>query len=186
MIDFFLQRRSVTPALMKQGDIKKKDLNLILKAGLRIPDHGALKPWKLVVISGEKRKYFDKEVILKQYKKNNPDASVARLKLESNRIQRAHTVIAVLSTPKDHPKILEWEQVLSAGALCTTLLYSAQSLGYAASWITEWYSYDEQILIELGGSLPRDKIAGFIYIGDRIREPKDRLRPAEAEHISYL
>ena len=52
---------------------------------------------------------------------------------------------------------------LSSAAVCQNLLISAQSLGYAAQWLTEWYTYDEVILKELGVS-QRDKISGFIYI----------------------
>jgi hypothetical protein len=31
---------------------------------------------------------------------------------------------------------------LSSGAVCMNLLSSAQSMGYAAQWLTEWYAYN--------------------------------------------
>ena len=49
--------------------------------------------------------------------------------IEKGRLQRADVVIAVLSSPVEHPSINEWEMHLSAGAVCTTLLYAAQSFG---------------------------------------------------------
>ncbi len=185
-IDFLLQRRSVTPKIMLEGNINKEDLQLILKAGLRIPDHGSLKPWKIIVISNDRRKFFDEEILLKEYKKNNPDASEDKLKIESSRMQRANTVIVVLFTPRFHPKIPEWEQVLSTGAVCTTILYAAQSLNYAAAWITEWYSYNIEVIEKLGGDPSKDKVAGFIYLGERLREPIERRRPDPEEYINYF
>ena len=69
--------------------------------------------------------------------------------------------------PVSHPKIQLWDMELSAGAVCTTLLIASQSLGYAAQWLTEWYAYNKAMVIELGGNPDTDKIAGFIYIGNK-------------------
>ena len=95
-------------------------------------------------------------------------------------------VIAVLSSPVEHPSINEWEMHLSAGAVCTTLLYAAQSFGYAAQWLTEWYAYNDRMLDALGGRAGLDRIAGFIYIGEKIKTPMERTRPDPAVIISRL
>ena len=52
-IDFLLKRRSITAKKMRSSTIKKEDLENILKSGIRVPDHGALSPWKLIVFKGE-------------------------------------------------------------------------------------------------------------------------------------
>ena len=116
----------------------------------------------------------------------NPKASSDMLEIESKRLQRASVVVAVLSTPFDHPSIPEWEMRLSAGAVCMNLLSCAQSLGYAAQWLTEWYAYNRNVLKYLGGEKETDKIAGFIYIGHKAEEPNERRRPDPANVIEYL
>ena len=50
--------------------------------------------------------------------------------------------------------------------------------------IRDRYTYDEVILKELGVS-QRDKISGFIYIGKKNEEPKDRIRPEKEKIVSY-
>ncbi|MBH89272.1 MAG: nitroreductase [Magnetovibrio sp.] len=185
-IDFLKSRRSVTAKKMAQGKVAKKHLKLILEAGLRVPDHGALKPWRLVVITGAKRKEIDEKVIFSEYKNINPNASAELQEIERTRLQRADVVIAVISTPVEHKKITRWEMQLSAGAVCTTLLYAAQSLDYAAQWLTEWYSYNDQMLITLGGVPGKDQIAGFIYIGERVTIPFERTRPELETTVSYF
>ena len=147
-------------------------LNNLVKAGIRVPDHGALNPWKIKIIKGDKLKITDEQVILPEFKKENPKASSDMLEIESKRLQRASVVVTVLSTPFDHPSIPEWEMRLSAGAVCMNLLSCAQSLGYAAQWLTEWYSYYNKMLEYLGGRLDKDQISGFIYIGHKAEEPK--------------
>ena len=66
------------------------------------------------------------------------------------------------------------------------LLSSAQSKGYAAQWLTEWYSYNEEMLKALGGRVGVDKISGFIYIGHKREEPLERKRPDPKNIINYL
>jgi len=75
---------------------------------------------------------------------------------------------------------------LSAGAVCTNLLYAAQGLGYAAQWLTEWYAYNKKLIKALGGNPNKDKVAGFIYIGKKITQPKERTRPNINEVVDYV
>ena len=186
VISFLTSRRSVTAKNMAPGQVSDADLDAILTAGLRVPDHGALKPWKLVVLQGDIRKTLDEEVILAEFMRANPDAEDKFIAIETARLQRAHTVIAVLSSPVEHPKIVEWEMALSAGAVCTTLLYAAQSMGYAAQWLTEWYAYNDAMLTRLGGVVGHDRIAGFIYIGEKVKDPMERTRPDLDEVVTFL
>ena len=186
VISFLTSRRSVTAKNMAPGQVSHADLDAILTAGLRVPDHGALKPWRLVVLQGDIRKTLDEEVILAEFMRANPDAEDKFIAIETARLQRAHTVIAVLSSPVEHPKIVEWEMALSAGAVCTTLLYAAQSMGYAAQWLTEWYAYNDAMLTRLGGVVGHDRIAGFIYIGEKVKDPMERTRPDLDDVVRFL
>ena len=73
-------------------------------------------------------------------------------------------------------EIPEWEQLLSAGAVCTTQLYAATAMGYGANWITDWYAYDPEARAALGLS-PDERIAGFVFMGTATEAPQERARP---------
>ena len=186
VIDFLQTRRSVTAKTMAPGTVDPAHLDHILTAGIRVPDHGALKPWRLVVIAGAARRKLDETVILPEFQTANPDAKPEVTAIEQGRMQRADVVIAVLSSPVEHPSINEWEMHLSAGAVCTTLLYAAQSFGYAAQWLTEWYAYNDAMLTRLGGVVGHDRIAGFIYIGQKVKDPMERTRPDRDDVVKFL
>ena len=186
MSDFYIKRRSVLARKMSSQKIPDEDLKKILAAGIRVPDHGALNPWKLKVIKGDSLKKIDNEIILKEFILENPNAEETIIERESKRLQRASVVIAVLSTPVEHFKIPEWEMRLSSGAVCMNLLSCAQSLGYAAQWLTEWYAYNKKMIEYLGGRPEIDKISGFIYLGHKLEEPTERRRPDPEKVISYL
>ena len=171
---------------MSQKPINKNDVESILAAGIRVPDHGALNPWKLIVIQGHSLIKIDNEILLPEFKKTNSNQDEEIIEAQTKRFQRAGLVIAVLSTPVVHSFIPKWEMHLSSGAVCMNLLSCAQSMGYAAQWLTEWYAYNEKMLIHLGGRIEKDKIAGFIYIGHKKEEPLERKRPDPNHVIKYI
>ena len=186
IIDFLQIRRSVTAKSMTNENFNDEDLNIILNCGIRVPDHGALNPWKITVIKNDAKLRIGNDVLAKEFKINHPEASEDEIDYERKRFCRASVVIAVLFKPVSHPKIPLWEMQLSAGAVCTTLLIASQSLGYAAQWLTEWYAYNRNMIMELGGNPDTDKIAGFIYIGNKDKSPIERRRPKKENVIKYL
>ncbi len=186
LINFLKTRRSTTAKTMIAGHVKESDLNNILACGIRVPDHGALNPWSLTVIKDNARSRIGKEVLVPEFILNNPEATEEEINFEKNRFLRASVVIAVLFRPVSHPKIPSWEMELSTGAVCSNILVAAQSLGYAAQWLTEWYSYNDRMIKEVGGNPKIEKLAGFIYIGDKEKEPVERRRPKIENVINIL
>ena len=186
IIKFLQTRRSITAKNMISNQVNEDDLDDILSCGIRVPDHGALNPWELIVIEGDAKLRIGNDILADEYQLNNPDASEDEINYERNRLCRASVVIAVLFKPVSHPKIPFWEMQLSSGAVCSNLLVAAQSLGYAAQWLTEWYAYNNSMIKELGGNPDTDKIAGFIYIGDKDKTPVERRRPSKEKVIRYI
>ena len=186
IIKFLQTRRSITAKNMISNQVNEDDLDDILSCGIRVPDHGALNPWELIVIKGDAKLRIGNDILAKEYHLNNPEASVDDINFERSRLCRASVVIAVLFKPVSHSKIPFWEMQLSSGAVCSNLLIAAQSLGYAAQWLTEWYAYNNSMIKELGGNPATDKIAGFIYIGDKEKTPIERRRPIKEKVIRYI
>ena len=186
LINFLKTRRSTTVKTMIEGHVKESDLNDILACAIRVPDHGALNPWHLSVIKDDARFRIGKDILVPEYILNHPEATEEEIDFVKNRFSRASTVIAVLFKPVSHPKIPSWEMELSTGAVCSNILVAAQSLGYAAQWLTEWYSYNDRMIKVVGGKPETDKLAGFIYIGDKEKEPVEIRRPKTENVINYL
>ncbi|MFZ5929997.1 MAG: nitroreductase family protein [Pseudomonadota bacterium] len=182
LIEEILTRRSVSARLLTEPGPDDAALEKILQGASRVPDHGKIHPWRFIVIRGEARKTLG-QVLRAAYTDQEADASEAKLDLEAQRFTRAPLVIAVVSSIIVAHKIPEWEQTLSAGAVCLNLLYSAQAMGFGANWITEWCAYHPKVRAALGVA-SHEKIAGFVYIGTASEKPQDRPRPALSEVVS--
>ena len=177
-LSFLRARRSVTAANMPAGGPDQDTLHAILSAGIRVPDHGKLAPWRIVVFEGEACAAFGRDVLRPAFAANQrTDAPETTLALEAARFERAGVVLAVLSTPTVPHKIPLWEQQLSAGAVCQTLLIAAQAEGFAAQWLSEWTAFDPDVRAALNCSGENDQIAGYIYIGGKASNDSDRPRP---------
>ena len=178
------QRRSVAAHRLGEPGPGAQEIETLLQVGSRVPDHGRLVPWRFIVLEGAARTRIG-DTIAAAYRADNPDAGAEKTAFERDRLARAPLVIAVVSRAGPHVKIPEWEQVLSAGAACMTLLHAAHALGYGATWITEWYAYDRRVLDALGLD-PRERIAGFVHVGTVLEQPVERVRPDLAAIVTRL
>ncbi|MES2728606.1 MAG: nitroreductase [Pseudomonadota bacterium] len=179
LLSFLQTRRSTAIADFKDGGPTSVELETILSAATRVPDHGKYAPWYLIVFSGDNRAAFG-DIVARAWATREPHATPEKLATEAARMTRAAVVIAVISRPKPlkHPV---WEQQLSAGALCYNLCLAANALGYGSNWLTEWVAYDPIMRQELHLH-PEDAIAGFIYIGTADKVQAERVRP-DLTHI---
>ncbi|NTF07713.1 nitroreductase [Agrobacterium rubi] len=184
LIDYLNVRRSTPAPQLTEPGPDRAEIEEILRLTVRVPDHGKIAPWRFIVYRGEELKRMG-EAALKRSLEKTPDLGADYQEVERTRFTRAPVVIAVVSTAAPHVKIPEWEQVMSAGAVCLNLLFAANANGYAANWLTEWVSYDEALFPELGVKAG-EKIAGFIYIGSTTFPPVERPRPQLSDVVTWV
>ena len=183
MLRHLLTRRSVGMAFLKEPGPTATELEQILTIGTRVPDHGKLVPWRLIVIAGEARAQAG-ERLAEIAARHNPAIAPAALELERQRFLPAPVTIGVLSTARHHPKIPELEQLLSAGNVALNLLHAAHALGFAATWTSRWYAFDPEAGAMLGARYG-EQFIGFVAIGTPTATIEDRPRPALADVVSY-
>jgi len=174
-LELLKTRRSVKPMELGGPGPTASEIETLLTIATRVPDHGKLTPWRFIVFEGDARLKAG-ETIASVFRADHPEATPDQIAFERQRLARAPLVIAVVSRAGAHVKIPEWEQQLSAGAAAMSLVMAAHAMGYAASWITEWYAYDRRVLDKLGVAA-NERIAGFVHIGRPAKPPEERERP---------
>jgi len=182
--DYLATRRSIPAFQMGGPGPGTAEIEEMLKLASRVPDHGKLAPWRFIVYRGEERVRLSTE-LAKMALAARPDLSEEMIKVENTRLTRAPVVVAVVSKAAPHFKVPEWEQVMSAGAVCLNLLMAANAHGFASNWLTEWYAFDEKAYPLLGVQ-PGEKIAGFIHIGTPQVPPTERPRPELADIVTWV
>ena len=174
-----LRRSAPAQALTAPGP-SPVEVERILQLGARTPDHGKLFPWRFVVMGPRSRAALAER--LAPHADRQADPAKARKVL--SKLTAPPLTILVVSAPVEGHKVPVWEQQLSAGAVCMNLGHAATAMGYATSWITDWYSYDPQT-IALMGLIPGERVAGFIHVGTLAEPALERPRPDMAAKVDY-
>ena len=176
------ERRSVPSRQLGAPGPDDLQLQRMLAAALRVPDHGKLAPWRFLSIRGDARRVLGERLVARAIELD-PAAPAAALDKDRERFNHAPLVIAVIACPVEGHKVPVVEQLLSGGAVCFALLQAAQALGFGAQWLTGWAAYDRVILDGLGLAA-HEQLLGFIHIGTPQGEAPERLRPALAAKLS--
>jgi len=175
-------RRSAPPAAMSGPGPTSQETEILLALAARVPDHGKLAPWRFILFEGASRMRAG-EIFAEIYAKAHPGEDDRRVEAERNRFSLAPLVVGVISRAAPHPKIPEWEQILSAGAACMNLMVAANALGFASVWLTGWHAYDRSVLARIGVA-EHERVAGFIHIGRADDPREDRARPLLADIVT--
>jgi nitroreductase len=181
-VSLLLSRRSGSAKTMGKPGPSKKQLDQILAAGGRAPDHGKLFPWRFIVFEGKGRERIG-DILAEAMVAEGERAR--QVEEERARFLRAPVVIGVISRVREQYKIPVWEQELSAGAVCQNILIAATALGFVGNWLTEWYAYHPMVKERLGLK-PGERVAGFIYIGTPTETLEERPRPEMDKIVTYF
>lgn len=184
LIDYLLSRRSLPTAKMTDPGPDDSELELILRAATRVPDHGKLAPWRIQVVRGEAQRRLGQEWAA-IYKRDHPDASDELIESEAGRPARAPLLLIVSTRIENVQRIPRFEQLLSGAAVCLNAIHAANALGYFTTWITDWPAYHPAVKAGLGIH-ESDEIVGLIYVGSALQLPDERPRPALEDVVSYL
>ena len=167
---FFSSRRSISVKNLNYPGPNHNQTMAILKNALRVPDHGKLEPWRIVLISGDHKKNFI-SIIEKRGKELDMGTPI---------------ILAVICSPSISSKIPKIEQILSCGALCMNILNNFLVKGWGANWVTGWMANDKKFGELAFNNTKNEFVAGYIYVGSYEVINPDRPRPSLDEKISYF
>jgi len=179
-LDFLDQRRSVPARQLGEPGPDAAQLERLLQAAVRVPDHGKLVPWRLLAIRGDARARLGRS-LAGIHARQQPDVAPSVLDKDRERFNFAPLIVAVIARIEvDHPKIPAQEQLLSAGCVAYNLLLGAQALGFGAQWLTGWAAYDDEVarLLGLGAN---ERVVAFVHVGTAKEPAPERARPAIAD-----
>ena len=177
------QRLSIPARQLGEPGPNAEQLDQLLSAAVRVPDHGKLTPWRMLLIRGDDRIKLG-ERLADIHLKIDPEISPSKLTKDRERYTFAPLIVVVIARiDADHPKVPPQEQILSTGCVAYNLLIGAQALGFAAQWLTGWAAYDAEAGA-LFGLAENERIIGFVHIGT-VQEPTpERSRPLLADVVS--
>jgi nitroreductase len=180
LLERLARRRSTSAQTLGPPGPSREEIALLIRLAARVPDHGKLTPWRFLVIEAAAKPALIRR--LQAVAEARDDAEKAAAKLA--KLANPPVSIMVVSAVRPEAAIPEWEQQLSAGAVCMSLLIAAGAMGWGANWITDWYAYDPAALAVFGLA-PGERVAGIVHLGVSPEPPLERARPDPGALTSY-
>jgi nitroreductase len=182
-LDFLLTRRSRPAKLFTHPVPDRDQLAEILTAALRVPDHGKLEPWRLVILQGAA---FARLADLAEARAHELNGDAEKVAKGRGQYDVGKLAVVVISSPKPAPKVPEVEQRLSAGALCFGIVNAAEAAGWGACWLTGWPAHDAAFVASAFGCTEGESVAGIVHIGTPPPDAPDRPRPDLARLTTWV
>lgn len=184
LLDLLNDRRSTPSRLLGEPGPTPAELERLLQAAVRVPDHGRLDPFRLIALEDAARARFG-EALAQIHARVDPAAPAAALDKDRKRYLDAPLILIVVARIDErHAKVPAQEQLLSAGCVGYNLLLGAQALGYGAQWLTGWAAYDRGVAALLGLT-ENERVLAFVHIGTARERTPERNRPAVANLLSH-
>jgi len=164
-----IERRSVSPKRLAHPGPDCAEIDLMLQAALRAPDHGGLHPWRVIEFQEDQRAAlghsFEQEKL-----RRDPLASPFDLRRARDHALLPPVLMAFVISLRARSKVPVREQWLAAGAALGNLLNAAHLLGYGAIMLSGERCFDALLLSELGVAND-EHLAGFVTMGRIIEAP---------------
>jgi nitroreductase len=145
-----------------------EELDRLLQAAGRAPDHGRLKPWRLIVLKDALREAFTAAAAEAKLARL-PAVTAEQLAAEREKMNLSPTIVVIgCAVNRAQTKIPEIEQIIAVGAAAQNLFLAAHDMGYGVMWKTGAAAYDPAVKTTLG-LRPDDHIVGIMHLGARLK-----------------
>jgi nitroreductase len=176
-----IESRATAIKLTEPGPTREH-MEQIVRAGVRAPDHGRLRPWRFIVLEGAARSKLG-DLMANTLLTKFPQSTPEQLAGERRKVQRAPTIV-VAAAKVTAGKIPEIEQICAVTAAVQNMQLAAHALGYGAMWKTGAAAYDPSVKTALGLA-PEDHIVSFLYLGT-IAVPGQPVAPKTDDILTWL
>ncbi|MDO9637757.1 MAG: nitroreductase [Pseudotabrizicola sp.] len=182
VLDYLATRRSPGAKTFTAPVPDRAAVLQILTLATRVPDHGKLEPWRMIVLD---RAAMARLANLAEARALALDGDAQMIEKGRGQFDRGQLAVVVISAPKLAEKVPVAEQLLSAGALCMNIVHAATAAGWGACWLSGWPSHDATFRAQAFGCTGDETVAGIIHIATPGPMGPDRPRPDLSRLVSW-
>ncbi|WP_371379385.1 NAD(P)H nitroreductase [Thalassotalea aquiviva] len=179
VLNFLLERQSFSS--LSEPAPCADALNNILAAAMSVPDHGGLNPYQFHIVRGEGLKKLT-DVFVEIVKEQGGDDF--KLNKASKMAFRAPLIITVATNYKDHPKVPQQEQLITAGCAIYNMQMACVAQGFQGVWRTGHFAYNPKVK-QFFKIHSNDDIVGFLYIGTPSKDVPIKKRKDAEDFVHY-
>ena len=180
-IDSLLTRHSMGIKYLSEPGPCAAELEQMVAAAMRAPDHASLVPWRLCVVQGPAREHLAQLFVEHATRKGKSAQDQA---LERERALKAPLTVAVIARiDLGHPLVPAHEQWMAVGGAVTNFLNAAHALGYAAKMLSGDKARAAHITHAFCG--PGETLVGWVAVGTPVKALQERPRQSVSNVLQH-
>ena len=174
LLQALLSRHSVGPKHLVEPGPDAAQLQQMVEAALRGPDHGELVPFRFLWVGGAARERMASLFAAAARRAGKDEAGAA---LDAERALRPPVTVALVARiDMGHPQVPAHEQWACVGGALANFLNAAHLLGYGAKMLSGAKVRDADIVAAFCG--PGETLLGWIALGTPIKPGRASRKPA--------
>lgn len=185
LVDTLRDRASHAANTLVDPAPSEEQLSNIISCAMSAPDHGKLRPWRFVIITGEARHRLGEALSTAATEADNTVTAEKQNMIKAKPLRSPMIIACVTEITENQPKVPVFEQILSTGAAIQQLQLGANDLGFGCAWLSGPFCNMAPVK-DLLQAAEKDLVAGFVYIGTPSHPAPQKQRPKVADHMVYL
>lgn len=179
MLDAVSRRRS-QPKVTGLAPSHDELLPFVAAAGT-VADHGALRPWRLIELRGERRDELGRAMALASGATGHDADKLAGKPL------RASLLIALVVAFQPSHKVDRWEQESTASGVAHVLSLLLDEAGWGVMWRSGHLTRTAEVR-HMHGLAENEDLLGWLYVGGRADDAKEgsKSRIDPSRHLTQL
>lgn len=181
-LESLLSRYSLGGKYLVDPGPSRVEVETIVKAALRAPDHAELSPFRFVVVEGETRQKMAN--LFEAYARSS-GKSEESCQIERDRALSIPVTIAVIARiDMSHPIVPAHEQWMCIGGAVTNALNAIHLLGYAGKMLSGGKVRDKSIVDAFCD--PSEVLVGWIVVGTAARVLNEKTAKPISMCLAYF
>jgi nitroreductase len=181
-LELLLKRASCAKLTLPKPN--QQQMENVIRAALRAPDHAGLKPWNFLIYDNQASLQALGNLFVEAKLRQNPELPTDAVEKTRNLPLRAPMVVVAVAKIQEHQKVPAIEQIVSCGCAVHAMLYALQAQGYAGYWRTGELAYNPHLKTLLGLA-STDEIVGFLYVGTPVLSLEKNNSANIADFVDY-
>lgn len=137
-----------------------EELTYLLKAASCAADHGRLRPWRWLLVSGDDRRALGE--VMAECNGKSVESMVAKT-------HRAPLLAGLILSPDTRSRVPEWEQLAAATGMVTSLMLLLHARGFGSIWRTGEQA-DAAPMRRFLSVDEHERALGWLYMGTPVRD----------------
>jgi len=174
-----LSRQSVGIKHLKEPGPGDEQLQRMIEAALRAPDHAGLVPFRFAIVRGAARERLGELFVQAAIDGGKTEADA---QIDRERAQRAPVTVAVIARiDSGHPLVPPHEQWACVGGALTNLLNAAHAMGFGGKMLSG--SKVRHPALQQAFCAPGETMLGWIALGTPVNSPSRKVNKPRAADV---